>query len=65
MHGNEVAAPLKVTPYELLVLFKEAAGLTTIPFPTVKYSLTEIYCLPTPGTSFHKTYRSDLAYPVT
>jgi hypothetical protein len=35
MHGNEVAAPLKVTPHDLLVLFKEAAGLTTIPFPTV------------------------------
>ena len=42
MHGNEVAAPLKVTPHDLLVLFKEAVGLTTTPFPTVKHSLTEI-----------------------
>jgi hypothetical protein len=42
MHGNEVAAPLKVTPHDLLVLFKEAVGLTTIPFPTVEHSLTEI-----------------------
>ena len=42
MHGNEVAAPLKVTPHDLLVLYKEAAGLTTIPFPTVEHSLTEI-----------------------
>ena len=42
MHGNKVAAPLKVTPHDLLVLFKEAAGLTTIPFPTVEDSLTEI-----------------------
>jgi hypothetical protein len=42
MHDNEVAAPLKVTPHDLLVLFKEAAGLTTTPFPTVEHSLTEI-----------------------
>jgi hypothetical protein len=42
MHGNKVAAPLNVTPHDLLVLFKEAAGLTIIPLPTVKHSLTEI-----------------------
>jgi len=42
MHGNEVAAPLNVTPHNLLVLFKEAAGLRIIPLPTVEHSLTEI-----------------------
>ncbi len=42
MHGNKVAAPLKVTPHNLLVLFKEAVGLTIIPLPTVEHSLTEI-----------------------
>jgi len=42
MHGNEVAAPLKVTPHNLLVLFKKAVGLTIIPLPTIEHSLTEI-----------------------
>ena len=42
MHGNKVAAPLKVTPHDLLVLFKEAVGLTIIPLPTIEHSLTEI-----------------------
>ncbi len=42
MHGNEVASPLNVTPNDLLVLFKEAAGLTIIPLPTVKHSLMKI-----------------------
>jgi hypothetical protein len=42
MHGNKVATSLNVTPHNLLVLFKEAAGLTIIPLPTVEYSLTEI-----------------------
>jgi hypothetical protein len=41
MHGNKIAAPLNVTPHNLLVLFKEAAGLTIIPLPTVKHSLRE------------------------
>ncbi len=42
MHGNDVAAPLNVTPHNFLVLFKEASGLTTIPTPTVDHSMTEL-----------------------
>jgi hypothetical protein len=42
MHGNDVAAPLNITPHYFLVLFKEAAGLTTIPTPTVDHSMTEL-----------------------
>ena len=44
MHGNEVAAPLKVIPHDLLVLFKfkEAVGLTIFPLPTIEHTLTEI-----------------------
>ncbi len=42
MHGNDVAAPLNVTPHDFLILFKEAAGLTTIPTPTVDHSMTEL-----------------------
>ena len=42
MHGNEVAAPLNVSPHDLLVLLKEAMGLTIIPSPTIKHSLTKI-----------------------
>jgi hypothetical protein len=42
MHGNDVAAPLNVTPHDFVVLFKEAAGLTTIPTPTVDHSMIEL-----------------------
>jgi hypothetical protein len=44
MHGNEDAAPLKVIPHDLIVLFKfkEAVGLTIFPLPTIEHSLTEI-----------------------
>jgi hypothetical protein len=42
MHGNDVAAPLNVTPHNFLVLFKEAARLTTIPTPTIDHSMTEL-----------------------
>jgi hypothetical protein len=30
-----------------------------------RYLVSDNYCLPTRGTSFHEAYRSDLAYPVT
>jgi hypothetical protein len=39
MYGNEVSAPLNVTPHNFLVLFKEALGLTIIPSPTVDHSM--------------------------
>jgi hypothetical protein len=42
MHGNNIAAPLNVTPHDFLVLFKEATGLTNIPTPTVNHSMTEL-----------------------
>jgi hypothetical protein len=42
MHGNDVTTPLNVNAYDFLVLFKEAAGLTIIPFPTVLHNLTEV-----------------------
>ncbi len=42
MHGTEVIAPLNVTPHDFLVLLKEAAGMTSIPFPTVEHSMTEL-----------------------
>jgi len=42
MHGNEALAPLNVTTHDFLVLLKEAAGMTTIPSPTVDHSLTEL-----------------------
>jgi hypothetical protein len=42
MHGNKVAALLNVSPHDLLVLLKEATGLTIIPSPTIEYSLMEI-----------------------
>jgi hypothetical protein len=42
MHGNEVVAPLNVTPHDFLVLLKEAAGMTIIPSPTVDHSMTEL-----------------------
>ena len=43
MHGSKDATPLNVTPRDLLlVLFKEAAGLTITALPTVKHSLMEI-----------------------
>jgi hypothetical protein len=42
MHGNDIAAPLNVTPPDFLVLFKEATVLTNIPTPTVNHSMTEL-----------------------
>jgi hypothetical protein len=39
MYGNNVAAPLNVTPLNFLVLFKEAVGLTIILSPTVNHSM--------------------------
>ena len=42
MHGNEITGPLNVSPHDLLVLLKEATGLTIIPSPTVEHSLTKI-----------------------
>ena len=42
MHGNEVDAPLNISPHNLLFLLKEATSLTIILSPTVKHSLTEI-----------------------
>jgi hypothetical protein len=42
MHGNDVTTPLNVNTHNFLVLFKEAAGLTIIPFPTVLHNLTDV-----------------------
>ncbi len=42
MHGNKVAAPINASPHNLLVLLKEATGLTIIPSPTVQHSLMEV-----------------------
>jgi hypothetical protein len=43
MYGNDVTTPLNVNTHDLLVLFKEAAGLTIIPFPsTVLHNLTDV-----------------------
>ena len=42
MHGDEVLAPLTVTTHDFLVLLKEAAGTTIIPFPTIEHSLSEV-----------------------
>jgi hypothetical protein len=42
MHGNDVTTPLNVNTHNFLVLFKEAAGLTIIPFPTVLHNLMDV-----------------------
>ncbi len=42
MHGNDVTTPLNVNTHNFLVLFKEAAGLTIIPFSTVLHNLTDV-----------------------
>jgi hypothetical protein len=42
MHGNDVTTPLNINTHDFLVLFKEAAGLTIIPFPTVLHNLTDV-----------------------
>jgi hypothetical protein len=42
MHGNGIPTPLNVNAHDFLVLFKEAAGLTIIPFPTVLHNLTDV-----------------------
>jgi hypothetical protein len=42
MHGNMIAAPINASPHDLLVLLKEATGLTIIPSPTVQHSLMEV-----------------------
>jgi hypothetical protein len=42
MHGNDVTTPLSINAHNFLVLFKEAAGLTIIPFPTVLHNLTDV-----------------------
>jgi hypothetical protein len=42
MHGNDVTTPLNINAHDFLVLFKEAAGLTIIPFPTVLHNLTDV-----------------------
>jgi hypothetical protein len=42
MRGNDVTAPLNVNAHDFHVLFKEAAGLTIIPFPTILHNLTNV-----------------------
>jgi hypothetical protein len=42
MHGNDVTTPLNVNAHDFLILFKEAAGLMIIPFPTVLHNLTDV-----------------------
>ncbi len=42
MHGNDVTTPLNVNAHNFLILFKEAAGLMIIPFPTVLHNLTDV-----------------------
>ncbi len=42
MHSNDVTTPLNVNAHNFLVLFKEAAGLRIIPFPTVLHNLTDV-----------------------
>ena len=42
MHGDEVVAPLNITPHDFLVLLKEAAGMTIIPSPTVEHYMTDL-----------------------
>jgi hypothetical protein len=39
MYGNKVAAPLNIIPHDFLILFKEAAGLTIIPSPTINHAI--------------------------
>ncbi len=42
MHGNDVTTPLNINTHNFLILFKEAAGLTIIPFPTVLNNITDV-----------------------
>jgi hypothetical protein len=42
MHGNNVTTPLNINTHNFLVLFKEAAGLMIIPFPTVLHKITDV-----------------------
>jgi hypothetical protein len=42
MHGNDITTPLNVNTNDFLVFFKEAAGLTIIPFPTVLHNLMDV-----------------------
>jgi hypothetical protein len=42
MHGNDTPTPLNINAHNFLLLFKEAAGLTIIPFPTVLHNLTDM-----------------------
>jgi hypothetical protein len=39
MYGNKVSAPLNIISHDFLILFKEAAGLTIIPSPTINHSM--------------------------
>jgi hypothetical protein len=42
MHGNDITTPLNVNTHNFLVLFKEAAGLMIIPFPTILHNLMDV-----------------------
>ncbi len=41
-HGIDITTPLNVNAHNFLVLFKEAAGLMIIPFPTVLHNLADV-----------------------
>ena len=42
MHGKDVTTPLNINAHNFLILFKEAAGLMIIPFPTILHKLTHV-----------------------